>query len=86
MTTVPHVTGNKAFQIGEMMSKEEIETLESHSRMLGRIASLVEDFAKNEEDTTLLCVLRLLQEYHYTKAESLQSYIDRELSESDKND
>lgn len=62
------------------------EELESHSRMLGRIAAFVEDFSKNEEDTTLLCVLRLLQEYHYAKAESLQPYIDRELSESDKND
>ena len=46
--------------------------------MLGRIAGFVGDFAKNEEDTTILCVLRVLQEYHYAKANSLQEYIDIE--------
>ena len=46
--------------------------------MLGRIAGFVGDFAENEEDTTILCVLRLLQDYHYTKAQSLQEYIDIE--------
>lgn len=60
------------------MSDAYIEELKAHSQMLGRIAGFVGDFAKNEEDTTILCVLRLLQEYHYTKAQSLQEYIDIE--------
>ena len=60
------------------MSDAYIEELKANSQMLGRIAGFVGDFAKNEEDTTILCVLRLLQEYHYAKAQSLQEYIDIE--------
>lgn len=60
------------------MSEDYIKQLEQNSQMLGRIAGFVGDFAKNEEDTTILCVLRVLQEYHYAKANSLQEYIDIE--------
>lgn len=60
------------------MSEDYIKQLEQNSQMLGRIAGFVGDFAENEEDTTILCVLRLLQEYHYAKAQSLQEYIDIE--------
>ena len=60
------------------MSEDYVKELEKNSRMLGRIAGFVGEFAKNEEDTTILCVLRLLQEYHYSKANSLQEYIDIE--------
>jgi hypothetical protein len=60
------------------MSEDYVKQLEQNSQMLGRIAGFVGDFAENEEDTTILCVLRLLQDYHYTKANSLQEYIDIE--------
>jgi hypothetical protein len=60
------------------MSEDYVKQLEQNSQMLGRIAGFVGEFAKNEEDTTILCVLRLLQDYHYTKANSLQEYIDAE--------
>ena len=60
------------------MSEDYVKELEKNSQMLGRIAGFVGEFAKNEEDTTILCVLRLLQDYHYTKAQSLQEYIDIE--------
>jgi len=60
------------------MSEDYVKQLEQNSQMLGRIAGFVGDFAENEEDTTILCVLRLLQDYHYTKAQSLQEYIDIE--------
>lgn len=60
------------------MSEEYVKQLEKNNSMLGRIAGFVGDFAKNEEDTTILCVLRLLQDYHYAKANSLQEYIDIE--------
>ena len=60
------------------MSEDYVKELEKNSQMLGRIAGFVGDFAENEEDTTILCVLRLLQDYHYTKAQSLQEYIDIE--------
>jgi hypothetical protein len=60
------------------MSEDYVKQLEKNSQMLGRIAGFVGDFAENEEDTTILCVLRLLQDYHYTKANSLQEYIDIE--------
>ena len=60
------------------MSEDYVKQLEQNSQMLGRIAGFVGDFAENEEDTTILCVLRLLQEYHYSKANSLQEYIDAE--------
>ena len=45
------------------MSEDYVKQLEKNSQMLGRIAGFVGDFAENEEDTTILCVLRLLQEY-----------------------
>ena len=60
------------------MSEDYVKQMEQNSQMLGRIAGFVGDFAENEEDTTILCVLRLLQEYHYSKANSLQEYIDAE--------
>lgn len=60
------------------MSEDYVKQLEQNSQMLGRIAGFVGDFAENEEDTTILCVLRLLQDYHYSKANSLQEYIDIE--------
>ena len=60
------------------MSEEYIEELKSHSQMLGRITGFVEDYAKSEEDSTLLCVLRVLRENHLLKADELTMWIDRE--------
>jgi len=51
---------------------------ENHSLMLSQIASYVEDFAKPEEDTTLLCVLRLLAVVYELKAGEIYRAIERE--------
>jgi hypothetical protein len=37
--------------------------------MLGHIAMYVEEFARDSEDTTLMCVLNLLEKYHACKSE-----------------
>lgn len=37
--------------------------------MLNQISSYVQDFAETTEDSTLLCVLRLLAAYHKLKHE-----------------
>ena len=47
----------------------------THSTMLSQIASFVEEFAKTTEDTTLQCVLNLLEEYYLLKAESIRRSI-----------
>lgn len=60
------------------MSKEEIERLESHSQMLGMIASHTSSFCIEPEDTTLMAVLRLLRDYHYAKAQIADFYLDEE--------
>lgn len=54
---------------GAGVSDEEITRLKSHSIMLGQIASCVEDFSESSNDTTLICVLRLLARYHDMKAD-----------------
>jgi hypothetical protein len=54
---------------------------DDHSLMLGRIASYVEDFAETTEDSTLLCVLRLLVAYHELKQAELYRAIEREEGE-----
>ena len=60
------------------MSDEYIEQLKEHSNMLGRITGFVEGYAKSEEDSTLLCVLRALQENYYYKADEIGYYIRKE--------
>jgi len=55
-----------------------IEQLNSDSYMLSRIAVWVEDFAKSKEDTTSICVLRLLAEYHQLKADQIWYAIKEE--------
>jgi len=56
-------------------------TNENHSQILGRIAAYVEDFAETENDSTLLCVLRLLVAYHELKQAELYRAIEREEGE-----
>jgi hypothetical protein len=51
---------------------------ENHSIMLSQIASCVEDFAKSEEATTLMCVLRLLIAYHDAKVGELYRALEQE--------
>jgi len=53
----------------------------NHSIMLGRIAAYVEDFAETENDSTLLCVLRLLVAYYELKQAELYRAIEREEGE-----
>jgi hypothetical protein len=60
------------------MSEDYVKELEKNSQMLGRIAGFVESYAKNEEDSTLLCVLRALQENYYYKADEIGYYIRKE--------
>jgi hypothetical protein len=55
---------------------------ENHSQMLGRIASYVEDFAQSDDDTTLVCVLRLLAVVHELKADAIHRAIEREEEEN----
>ena len=52
--------------------------MNDHSLELSRIAAYVEDFAETENDTTLLCVLRLLVAYHELKQAELYRAIERE--------
>ena len=63
---------------------DNIEQLKKHSQMLGRIASCVEDFAESEEDTTLICVLRLLARYHQMEADAMWDAIREEEARNDR--
>ena len=57
---------------------DSIEQLKSDSRMLSRIAAYVEDFADSDEDTTIICVLRLLARYHQIEADCMWNAIKNE--------
>lgn len=60
------------------MTENEIESLKRQSRMLSRIAAYLEDFVENDDDSTLICVLRLLARYHSMEADSLHELIAKE--------
>lgn len=62
---------------------EDIEQLKEHSRMLSRIAAYVEDFAESDEDTTIICVLRLLAKYHQMEADYIWDAIKDEEARND---
>ena len=51
------------------LTKEQYEELNSHSQMLGQIGAYVDDFIKDDEDTVLEAVIRLLSKYHECKAD-----------------
>lgn len=51
---------------------------ENHSQMLSQIAAYVEDFAESPDDTTLVCVLRLLAVCYELKADEIHNAIERE--------
>jgi hypothetical protein len=58
------------------IAQERLEELESHSTMLGLIGMYVEDFCEEEDDTTLVAVLRLLAKYHSIEAEILDHAVE----------
>lgn len=62
---------------------DNIEKLKEHSQMLSRIASYVEDFAGSDEDTTSICVLRLLAKYHQLEADCMWDAIKAEEARND---
>ena len=62
---------------------EDIEQLKEHSRMLSRIAAYVEDFAESDDDTTIICVLRLLARYHQMEADCMWDAIKDEEARND---
>lgn len=62
---------------------KDIEQFKSDSRMLSRIAAYVEDFADSDEDTTIICVLRLLARYHQMEADCLYDAIKQEQTRHD---
>ena len=51
--------------------------------MLSRIAAYVEDFAESDEDTTVICVLRLLARYHHMEADCMYDAIKDEKERND---
>lgn len=62
---------------------DNIEQLKFDSRMLSRIAAYVEDFAESDEDTTIICVLRLLARYHQMEADCIWDAIKDEEARND---
>lgn len=58
---------------------------DTNSMMLSQIASYVEDFAETEDDTTLMCVVRLLAEYHQLKADQHYEALERLKIQNDEN-
>jgi len=45
--------------------------------MLGKICMWVEDFAKDREDSTYLCVLRLLADYRRLQMQEVEEAIEK---------
>ena len=57
------------------ISEAEYKNLTECFHMLGQISAYIEDFC-DEEDTTLMGVLKLLAEYHYLKSDELYLRVD----------
>lgn len=62
------------------ITQQEYDELKSHSGMLGRIGSHLEDFCKNEQDTVEVAVLRLLAEYYFFRSQEANEMMDKVLS------
>lgn len=43
-----------------------------------RLSCTLEELAKHDEDTVMMCLLRLLAEYHDLKAEKMWEALERE--------
>lgn len=53
----------------KQITDEEYETLQACARMLTRISCHVEDFIKDEDDTTEIAVLRLVSQYYFMRSD-----------------
>lgn len=51
------------------------EELRKLKQELGKISVWVEEFAKNPDDTTYLCVLRLLADYRRLQSQEIEDAI-----------
>lgn len=67
------------------ITQEEYNQLKECRLMLGQISVYVEDFC-NEEDTTLMGVIRLLAKYHEIQSTFLYNNLDKLREEQDAND
>lgn len=56
---------------------EETHNFYSDSRMLGRIAAMVEDFFETEETTTEEAVVLLLARYHQLKSNAAYDALEK---------
>ena len=61
----------------KQITEEEYNELCSHSAMLGRIGSHVEDFVLHEEDTTEMAVLRLVSQYYFMRSDEVHELLLR---------
>jgi hypothetical protein len=59
------------------MSDQKINELKHLEREVGKTHMWVEDFAKNPEDSTYLCVLRLLADYRRLQAHEVEEAIEK---------
>lgn len=59
--------------------KVDDRTEDTAALMLSQIAEFVSPFAEKDEDTTLKCVLRVLDEYYRLKAAEVQWYLEKKL-------
>ena len=50
---------------------------ETYRKMLSQISIWLEDFAKDQNDTTYLCFLRMLADYRHLQAQAVEEAIDR---------
>jgi len=66
------------------ITQEEYKNLKECALMLGQIGTYVEDFC-NEEDTTLMGVIRLLAEYSDMRSQLLYVDLDKLKEEQDAN-
>ena len=69
------------------MNEQRIKELEKHSQMLGIIGMHLEEFCKDENDTTLTAVLRLLSNYRNLQYElsliDLEKNIKNNITDND---
>ena len=61
----------------KQITDEEYNHLQECSAMLGRIGSHVEDFIKDQEDTTEMAVLRLVSQYYFMRSDETHELLLR---------
>ena len=61
----------------KQITDEEYDHLQKCAAMLGRIGSHVEDFIKDEEDTTEMAVLRLVSQYYFMRSDETHELLLR---------